>query len=174
MSKVERFIEVYLAGLEHGSELSQRSQAHEDTTLTWALALMGGALLALPTTLQALDVHVEWTRRGYLLACAPWVLGSIAAVLGRFCCRMLRNADDAFSFHKTAQIRGVLLKPDPEAAGQEVQDIVNDKVGKLAEFKQATHMWSKWTTRFFYATHSLLVLGFLSISAFIIWRSLCR
>jgi hypothetical protein len=174
MPKVERFIEVYLAGLEPGSELSQRSQAHEDTTLTWALALMGGALLALPATLQALGLHVEWTRRGYLLACAPWVLGSIAAVLGRFCYRVLRNADDAFSFHKTAQIRGVLLKGDPENEGQAVQDIVHNKVGRLAELDAAIKVWSKCTTRFFYATHGLLVLGFVSMSAFIIVRSLWR
>jgi hypothetical protein len=174
MPRVERFIEVYLAGLQHGSELAQRQQEHEDNTLTWALALMGGALLAIPSTLQALSLHVEWTRWGYLLACAPWAFGSISAVLGRFCYRMLRIADDNFSFHKTAHTRSVLLKPDPEAAGQEVQDIVNDKVGTLAEIKTALAMWSQRTTFFFYLTHSLLVLGFLTISTFIIWRTLTR
>jgi hypothetical protein len=50
MPKVERFIKVYLAGIQHGSDLSRRAQEHEDTTLTWELALMGGALLALPST----------------------------------------------------------------------------------------------------------------------------
>jgi hypothetical protein len=174
MPKVERFIEIYLDGLEHGSELSHRSQVHEDNTFTWALALMGGALLALPSTLQALDLHVEWTRWGYLLACAPWAVGSISAVFGRFCIRKLRNADDGFTFHKTAHVTSVLLKDDPESAGDEVRQIVNDEVGRLAELKKAVSVWGKWSTIFFYTTHSLLVLGFLTISAFIIWRTLCR
>lgn len=172
--KVEKFIEVYLAGLEHGSDLSQRSQVHEDNTLTWALALMGGALLALPSSLQALDLHVEWTRKGYLLACTPWFLGSITAVLGRLCYRMIRNADDAFSFHKTAHIRGVLLTADPEQEGQAVKNIVDNKAGKLDELDRAVKLWGRWTTRFFYVTHGLLVVGFLFIATFIVVRTFCR
>ena len=87
---------------------------------------------------------------------------------------MLRNAEDEFGFHKIAQIRGVLLKPDPEAAGQEVQDFVHNKPGKLGELDEATKLWWKWTTRFFHATHSLLVIGFLSIAVFIVCRTLTR
>jgi hypothetical protein len=174
MPKVERFIELYLDGLEHGSELAHRSQEPEDTTFTWALALMGGALLALPGTLQALDLHVEWTRWGYLLACAPWAVGSITAVIGRYCSRNLRIADDNFTFRKTEHMRSMLLKDDPEVAGEEVQQIFNDKVGGLADLKKVISLWRDRTTFLFTTTHSLLVIGFLSITTFIIWRTLCR
>jgi hypothetical protein len=117
-------VEVYLTGQQQAFDLSRRAQEHEDTTLTWALALMSGALLALPSTLQALDLHVEWTRRGYLLACAPWVLGSVTAVFGRFFYRLLRTAEDEFYFRRTVYLNRALLERDPTADVERFDDVV--------------------------------------------------
>jgi hypothetical protein len=169
---LKRTIRAYLTSQQQASDLSRRTQEHEDTTLTWALALMGGALLALPSTLEALHLHVEWTRRGYLLACTPWVFGSISAVFGRFFYRWLQIARDDYTLQRTTYLNRILLNPATAKHG--LSDILTNQAGDLQALWDAINKGATWTTRFFYLTHGLLVVGFVSMAVFILCRTFIR
>lgn len=167
-----RFIDGFVTSLNHARELSQRRHTHEDNTLTWALAFMGGALLALPSALQALDLHVEWTRRGYLLACTPWALGVISAVFGRFCYQKVEAVESRFHLYKTTLIRRALIDHAPDS--EWVRQIMANNSHDLGKQFASISTWFKPATRFFYLTHGLLVGGFVTIWVFIVWRALTR
>ena len=171
-SRAERLIEAYLADIQHVRDTTRRGQEHEDNALTWMLALMGGALLALPTTLQALDLHVEWTRRGYLVACAPWIFGLVAAMAGRVCYRQLQIAEDNFLFQKMMALRRLTFSATPDVDG--LHQITTNTFGDMPQRVETVNLWTRWMTYFFYLTHGLLVDGLLAISVFIIWRTLTR
>jgi hypothetical protein len=150
--------------------LTEASQQHEDTMLTWSIGLMGAGLFALPTFMTAARGP---GKRGLVVVAGPWVVGILLALLGRLVGGWHRDADRMRFSGKWGGIQALLLRHEsssPQELGDEISAIMQDRTESLREYTAKSKRMNWWVVRLYYATVVAFGIG---IVAVFLWIGRC-
>jgi hypothetical protein len=93
-----KLAEMWIASTREAHVLAIESMERSDTMLAWGVATMGAAIWSANTLLESAPACIR------LLAIVPWVLGIVAALVGRVCGQELREKSN---FNHFKQLRDI-------------------------------------------------------------------
>jgi hypothetical protein len=166
--ELERIIANVQARLSEARDSEEKVALHNDSMLTWIVGLAGGALVATPSVLAA--VNLKPPVHSLLLALSPWVFTVVLAVLGRIALGRFILTNGLFIFAKKARLETISLRlaiernVDLPLAGSDVTDVLEHRFGKLRRMKKRAAWWRCCGNALHVATHLALGLGLVAVA----------